>query len=119
VLTYPEALPAKSSSAAGGGDGGGAGGGITPTDTSKDYDYEDESQHAAGNLARSTENPKIPEPFFEQTDVNIYVPINTTSVKLECPVKNYNGECVSGLSILIIIRGGQWKREIPWVCQMS
>jgi len=93
VLTYPEALPAKSSSVAGGGDGGGVGGGITPTDTSKDYDYEDESQHAAGNLARSTENPKIPEPFFEQTDVNIYVPINTTSVKLECPVKNYNGEC--------------------------
>lgn len=92
VLTYPEALPAKSSSAAGGGDGGGAGGGITPTDTSKDYDYEDESQHAAGNLARSTENPKIPEPFFEQTDVNIYVPINTTSVKLECPVRNYNAQ---------------------------
>uniref|UniRef100_A0A6P4E337 Uncharacterized protein LOC108039829 n=1 Tax=Drosophila rhopaloa TaxID=1041015 RepID=A0A6P4E337_DRORH len=97
VLTLPEALPAKSSSASGGGNGGGAGRGVTAPsagDTSADYsEYEEEDQKGApGNLAKSTAGPKIPYPYFEQTDVNLYVPNNTTSVKLECPVKNYNAQ---------------------------
>ncbi|XP_017054282.1 uncharacterized protein LOC108096867 [Drosophila ficusphila] len=97
VLTLPEALPAKSSSAAGGGNGGGAGGGVTAPsagDTSADYDDsgEEEEQRAPGNLAKSTAGPKFPDPYFEQTDVIIYVPKNATSVKLECPVKNYNAQ---------------------------
>eukprot|EP00099_Drosophila_melanogaster_P003393 NP_001163252.2 uncharacterized protein Dmel_CG6044, isoform G [Drosophila melanogaster] len=93
VLTLPEALPAKSSSAAGGGNGGGAGGAVTAPsagDTSKDYDYEEDQQRAPGNLAKSTADPKVPEPYFEHSDVDIYVPQNATSAKLECPVKNYN-----------------------------
>ncbi|KAH8348830.1 hypothetical protein KR084_011657 [Drosophila pseudotakahashii] len=93
VLTSPEALPGTSSSAAIGVDGGGAGGGVTATsgaESNKDYEYEDETPSAAGNLAISTEKPKFPDPYFEQTEVNLYVPVNTTSVKLECPVKNFN-----------------------------
>jgi len=98
VLTLPEALPAKSSSAAGGGNGGGAGGAVTAPsagDTSKDYDYEEDQQRAPGNLAKSTADPKVPEPYFEHSDVDIYVPQNATSAKLECPVKNYNGESIN------------------------
>ncbi|XP_017110518.1 uncharacterized protein LOC108134640 [Drosophila elegans] len=95
VLTLPEALPAKSSTTAGGGNGGGAGGGATAT-SAGDTDYseydEEEQQRAPGNLAKTTAGPKIPDPYFEQTDVNFYVPINTTSVKLDCPVKNYNAQ---------------------------
>ncbi|XP_017077501.1 uncharacterized protein LOC108112198 [Drosophila eugracilis] len=101
VLTLPEALPGKSLAAAGGGNGGGSGAGTggvatvpTTGDSSKDYDYDDEDsqQRAPGNLAKSTAATKIPEPYFDQTEVNIYVPKNATSVKLECPVKNYNAD---------------------------
>ncbi|XP_039483140.1 uncharacterized protein LOC120446298 [Drosophila santomea] len=92
VLTLPH--PAKSSSAVGGGNGGGAGGAAVTApsvgDTSKDYDYEEDQQRAPGNLAKSTADPKVPEPYFEHSAVDIYVPQNATSVKLECPVKNYN-----------------------------
>ncbi|KAH8336682.1 hypothetical protein KR059_000896, partial [Drosophila kikkawai] len=89
VLTLPEALPAKS--------GGGGGGGVTAQaagEASPDYgEYEDDdSQRAPGNLAKSTAGPKIPDPYFEQKEVTIYVATNATSVKLECPVKNYDGE---------------------------
>ncbi|XP_017027047.1 uncharacterized protein [Drosophila kikkawai] len=87
VLTLPEALPAKS--------GGGGGGGVTAQaagEASPDYgEYEDDdSQRAPGNLAKSTAGPKIPDPYFEQKEVTIYVAANATSVKLECPVKNYD-----------------------------
>ncbi|KAH8269643.1 hypothetical protein KR018_011366, partial [Drosophila ironensis] len=96
VLTLPEALPAKSSAAAGGGAGGGGGdtahqiGGDTGSEYG-DYD-EEEPQKAPGNLAKSTASPKLPAPFFNQKAVNVYVPDNATSVRLECPVKNYNAE---------------------------
>ncbi|KAH8291466.1 hypothetical protein KR054_011917, partial [Drosophila jambulina] len=87
VLTLPEALPAKSSS--------GSGGGVTAQaagEASPDYsEYEDDdTQRAPGNLAKSTAGPKIPDPYFEQKEVTIYVAANATSVKLECPVKNYD-----------------------------
>ncbi|KAH8376240.1 hypothetical protein KR200_008922, partial [Drosophila serrata] len=91
VLTLPEALPAKSSSNT----GGGSGGGVTAQaagEASPDYsEYEDDdTQRAPGNLAKSTAGPKIPDPYFEQKEVTIYVTANATSVKLECPVKNYD-----------------------------
>ncbi|KAH8321445.1 hypothetical protein KR074_004851 [Drosophila pseudoananassae] len=101
VLTLPEAHPAKSSAAAGGGNGGGAGGGAgggggasaqtsgEPASELGDYD-EEEPQKAPGNLAKSTPTPKLPAPFFNQKAVDVYVPGNATSVKLECPVKNYD-----------------------------
>ncbi|KAH8254262.1 hypothetical protein KR032_009159, partial [Drosophila birchii] len=91
VLTLPEALPAKSSSA----NGGGGGGGVTAQaggEASSDYgEYEDDdTQRAPGNLAKSTAGPKIPDPYFDQKEVTIYVAANATNVKLECPVKNYD-----------------------------
>lgn len=64
-------------------------------DTSKDYDYEEDQQRAPGNLAKSTADPKVPEPYFEHSDVDIYVAQNATSAKLECPVKNYNGKLIN------------------------
>lgn len=103
MLTLPEAHPAKSSAAAGGGNGGGAGGGAgggggataqssgEPGSELGDYD-EEEPLKAPGNLAKSTPSPKLPAPFFNQKAVDVYVPVNATRVKLECPVKNYDGK---------------------------
>ncbi|KAH8401508.1 hypothetical protein KR009_006015, partial [Drosophila setifemur] len=98
VLTLPEALPAKSSTAGGGGNGGGGGGAVTAqtggelgSDYGSDYDDE-EPQKGPGNLAKATAMPKMPAPFFNQKAVDVYVPGNATSVKLECPVKNYDAE---------------------------
>ncbi|EDV55595.1 uncharacterized protein LOC6548246 [Drosophila erecta] len=93
VLTLPEALPAKSSSAAEGGNAGGAGAAVTAPsagDTSKDYDYEEDQQRAPGNLAKATADPQVPEPYFEHSEVVVTVSQNSTSAKLKCPVKNYN-----------------------------
>lgn len=100
MLTLPEALPAKSSSAAGGGAGGGGVTAQAAGEASSDYgEYEDEdSQRAPGNLAKSTAGPKIPDPYFEQKEVVIYVAENATSVKLECPVKNYDGESLEEIA---------------------
>ncbi|XP_022233453.2 uncharacterized protein LOC111081647 [Drosophila obscura] len=97
VLTLPEAHPGKPSVAttpAVGGNGGGTGGGVGGGETSTDYsEYdEEEPQRAPGNLAKSTAGPKLPLPYFDQPKVDMYVGDNGSSVKVDCPVKNYNAQ---------------------------
>ncbi|XP_017148701.1 uncharacterized protein LOC108159699 [Drosophila miranda] len=94
VLTLPEAHPGKPSSAttaAGVGNGGGAGGGGEASTDYSEYD-EEEPQRSPGNLAKSTAGPKLPLPYFDQPKVDVYVGPNDSSVKVECPVKNYNAQ---------------------------
>ncbi|BFG05060.1 uncharacterized protein DMAD_03882 [Drosophila madeirensis] len=94
VLTLPEAHPGKPSvatTAAVGGNGGGTGGGGEASTDYSEYD-EEEPQRAPGNLAKSTAGPKLALPYFDQPEVHVYVGANDSSVKVDCPVKNYNAQ---------------------------
>lgn len=54
-----------------------------------DYD-EEEPPRSPGNLEKSTPKPLMP--YFDQGQVIVYVLPNAQSVKLDCPVKNYDGK---------------------------
>lgn len=62
-------------------------------ETSPDYENvydDDDASRSPGNLAKSTATPMVP--YFDQKTAVIYVQPNATNVKLDCPVKNYDGK---------------------------
>lgn len=53
-------------------------------------DYgEDDSARSPGNLAKSTAAPLVP--FFNQKAGVVHVDASASNVKIDCPVKNYDG----------------------------
>ncbi|XP_034477105.1 uncharacterized protein LOC117783687 [Drosophila innubila] len=61
-------------------------------ETSNDYeDYDgDDSSHGPGHLQKPTPAPLIP--YFNEGQVVVYVNSTAKSVKLDCPVQNYDAK---------------------------
>jgi len=60
-------------------------------ETSNDYDYDgDDSSHGPGHLQKPT--PAALIPYFNEGQVVVYVNRTAKSVKLDCPVQNYDGK---------------------------
>lgn len=64
----------------------------TNSNTNPEYSEYDEEEppRSPGNLEKSTPPPLVP--YFDQGQVIVYVLPNAKSVKLDCPVKNYDGK---------------------------
>ncbi|KAM8712452.1 hypothetical protein ACLKA7_012896 [Drosophila subpalustris] len=60
-------------------------------ETSPDYAYDDEeSSRPPEHLEKSTAAPLLP--YFKEGQVVVYVNESAKSVKLDCPVKNYDAQ---------------------------
>ncbi|XP_030386891.1 uncharacterized protein LOC115633584 [Scaptodrosophila lebanonensis] len=64
-----------------------------PAESNPEYtEYNDDEEGAPDNFAVTETTAPALQPYFEQKNVTIYVKPDATTVKLDCPVKNFDAE---------------------------